>query len=183
MCRVAPFRLRLTPRQRELLQTYLWVHADDVYDDVEERGERPVEESSGWWSILDRLPEAAWSSPVSWRRQMARAFDDLALDLEAGHLPYPRCVAEEVALVLSVATAQSMWMDGQYGQEVAALPAAAGDGDWAAATDALVGDRHLDWHLYPGDAPVWLGSVPDPATWFDAFEGLDPRSADRGFRR
>ncbi|MCA4727142.1 hypothetical protein [Mycolicibacterium fortuitum] len=183
MSRVAPFRLRLTPRQRELLQTYLWVHADDAYDDIAERGERPVEASSGWWSILDRLPEAAWSSPVSWRRQMARAFDDLALDLEAGHLPYPRCVAEEVALVLSVATAQSMWMDGQYGQEVAALPAAAGDGDWAAATDALVGDRHLDWHLSPGDAPVWLGRVPDPATWFDAFDGLDPRSADRGFRR
>ena len=32
MSQVAPFRLRLTPRQRELLRTYLWVHADDTYD-------------------------------------------------------------------------------------------------------------------------------------------------------
>lgn len=183
MSPVVPFRTRLTPRQRELLRTFLWVHADDAYDDIEEHGDRPVKESSGWWSILDRLPEATWGSPASWRRQIARAFDDLALDLEADRLPYPRCVAEEVALVLSVATAQSMLMDGQYGKEVECLPETADDGDWTLATDALVGDRHLAWHLSPGDAPVWLGDIPNPATWFDAFEGLEPRVAGRGFRR
>ncbi|WP_301123005.1 hypothetical protein [Mycolicibacterium fortuitum] len=183
MSRVASFRLRLTPRQRELLLTYLWVHADDVYDDIEEHGGQSVQPSSGWWSILDRLPEVAWESPVSWRQQMARAFDDLALDLEAGRLPYPRCVAEEVALVLSMATAQAVWMDGQYGDEVAALPVTAGDGDWASATDVLVGNRHVAWELSPGDAPVWLGDVPDPGTWFDLLDGLEPRPAGRGFRR
>lgn len=88
MGQVAAFRSRLTPRQRELLRTYLWVHADDCYDDIEERGGLPVEEeSSGWWAMFDRLPEAAWGCPVSWRRQFARVFDDLALDLEAGRLP------------------------------------------------------------------------------------------------
>lgn len=183
MGQVAAFRSRLTPRQRELLRTYLWVHADDSYDDVEERGELPVEDSLGWWSMFDRLPSAAWACPVSWRRQMARAFDDLAQDLEAGHLPYPRCVAEEVALVLSVATAQSMWMDDQYGDDVAELPASAGDGDWIAATDALVGNRHIAWHLSPGEAPVWLSDVPDPDTWFDIFDGFETRPASRGFRR
>ncbi|WP_454231380.1 hypothetical protein [Mycolicibacterium fortuitum] len=184
MGQVAAFRLRLTPRQRELLRTYLWVHADDCYDDIEERGVLRVEKGSlGSWSMFDRLPKAAWACPVPWRRQMARAFDDLALDLEADTLPYPRCVAEEVALVLSVATAQSMWMDGQYSEEVSALPESAADGDWASATDALVGNRHLTWHLSPGDAPVWMGDVPDPETWFDLFDGLEPRPARRGFRR
>ncbi|OBB88660.1 hypothetical protein [Mycolicibacterium peregrinum] len=184
MGQVAAFRLRLTQRQRELLRTYLWVHADDCYDDIEQRGLLRVEEGSlGSWSMFDRLPKAAWACPVTWRRQMARAFDDLALDLEADALPYPRCVAEEVALVLSVATAQSMWMDGQYSEEVSALPESAGDGDWASATDALVGNRHLTWHLSPGDAPVWMGDVPDPETWFDLFDGLEPRPARRGFRR
>ena len=183
MSQVAPFRLRLTPRQRELLRTYLWVHADDTYDDIEEHRDQPVKESSGWWSILDRFPEASWECAVPWRRQLARAFDDLALDLEAGRLPYPRCVAEEAALVLSVATAQSMWMDGQYGEEVSALPETAGDRDWESATDALVGNRHLSWQLSPGEAPVWLGDIPDPVTWFDLFDGLEPRPPRRGFRR
>lgn len=183
MGQVAAFRSRLTPRQRELLRTYLWVHADDCYDDIEERGELVVGKSSGWWSMLDRLPKAAWACPASWRRQMARAFDDLALDLEADRLPYPRCVAEEVALVLSVATAQAIWMDEEYGDDVAELPAAAGDGDWDVATNALVGNRHVGWHLSPGDAPVWTGDVPDPQMWFDLFDGFDPRPESRGFRR
>ena len=33
---------------------------------------------------------------------MARACDDLADDLEAGHLPIPRCFAEELALHLAL---------------------------------------------------------------------------------
>ncbi|WP_301144697.1 hypothetical protein [Mycolicibacterium fortuitum] len=173
----------MTQRQRELLRTYLWVHADDAYDDVAEHGERQVEESSGSWAILDRLPESAWSCPVSWRRQMARAFDDLALDLEAGHLPYPRCVAEEVALVLAVSNAQAAHLDGEYGDDVADLPETAGDGDWMSATNTLVGDRHIDWHMPPGDTPIWTGGVPAPATWFDIFDGFETRPADRGFRR
>jgi hypothetical protein len=85
--------------------------------------------------------------------------------------------------VLSGATARAVWMDGQYGDEVTALPVTAGDGNWASATDVLVGNRHLAWELSPGDAPVWLGDVPDPWTWFDLLDGLEPRPANRGFRR
>lgn len=85
--------------------------------------------------------------------------------------------------MLSVATAQSIWMDGQYGEEVSSLPETAGDRDWESATDALVGNRHLTWHLSPGEAPVWLGDAPDPETWFDIFDGFEKRPASRGFRR
>lgn len=183
MSQVTPFRLKLTPRQRELLCTYLWVHADDAYDDVEEHDDQPVEDTSDWWSMFDRLPEASWEQPVRWRRQMARAFDDLALDLEAGHLPHPRCVAEEVALLVSIATAQSMWMDNQYGEDIDALPETADDADWESATHALIGDPHLDWQLSPGEAPEWGYGVPPPETWFTTFDGFQPRPADRGFRR
>ena len=96
---VSDFRLKLTPRQRESLRTHLWVNADNTYDDVEEHGDHPVDyDSAGLWMILDRLPEQTWHLPAWWRRQLARAFDDLALDLEASRLPRPRCVAEEAAL-------------------------------------------------------------------------------------
>lgn len=183
MGRVTAFRLRLTPRQRELLRTYLWVNADSVYDDIEEHGDKPVDASSGWWMILDRLPEDCWDLPSAWRRELARAFDDLATDLENGTLPYPRCVAEEVALVLAVSNAQAAHLDGEYADDVADLPETAGDGDWLSATNTLVGDRHIDWHMPPGDTPIWIGDVPDPATWFDIFDGFETRPADRGFRR
>ncbi len=85
--------------------------------------------------------------------------------------------------MLPVATAQAVWMDGQYADEVTVLAVSTGDEDWASATDALVGNRHLAWELSPGEAPVWLGDVPDPGTWFDLLDGLEPRQPSRGFRR
>jgi hypothetical protein len=181
--RVASFRLKLTPRQRELLRTYLWVNADNTYDDIEEHCGRAVDDSSGWWMILDRLPEETWELPTWWRRQLARAFDDLALDLAAGRLPHPRCVAEEVALVLAISDAEAALMDGQYDEDAAALPATPGDEDWLSATNALVGNRHIGWHLSPGDTPEWLGAAPVATAWFEPFEGVEPRPAGRGFRR
>lgn len=180
---VSAFRLKLTPRQRELLRTHLWVNADATYDDVEEHGDHPVDDSAGLWMILDRLPEQTWHLPAWWRRQLARAFDDLALDLEAGRLPHPRCVAEEAALVIAIAGAQAAMMDGQYDDEVAALPETAGDQDWPAATNALIGNPHLAWTMTPGDCPEWSGDLPPSTSWFDPFDGAQTRSPARGFRR
>jgi hypothetical protein len=181
---VTAFRLKLTPRQRELLRTHLWVNADNTYDDVEEHGDQPVDDDPArWWMILDRLPEQTWGLPAWWRRQLARAFDDLALDLEAGRLPHPRCVAEEAALVIAVVGAQAAMMDCQYDDEVAALPATAGDRDWQAATNALIGTRHLDWDMAPGDCPEWRGNLPPSASWLEPFDGSENRSPGRGFRR
>lgn len=182
--RVAAFRLKLTPRQRELLRTHLWVNADNTYDDIEEHGDRAIDTSSGcWWALLDRLPSQTWELPTWWRRQIARAFDDLALDLEAGRLPYPRCIAEEVALVLAASDAQAALMDREYAEEVAALPETSTDGDWASAVHALVGIGHIDWVLSPGDTPEWTTEPPAAASWFEPFEGAEPRPAGRGFRR
>lgn len=181
---VTTFRLKLTPRQRELLRTHLWVNADNTYDDVEEHGDHPVDDATaGFWMILDRLPEQTWHLPAWWRRQLARAFDDLALDLEAGRLPRPRCIAEEAALVIAVAGAQAAMMDGQYDDQVAALPEAAGDPDWQAATEALTGTHHLAWTMTPGDWPEWLGDQPPSTSWFDPFDGAETRPPARGFRR
>ena len=45
-------------------------------------------------------------------------------------------------------------MDRQYDDEVAALPATAGDQeDWQTATDALIGTHHLAWSMPLGTAP------------------------------
>ncbi|OBI29059.1 hypothetical protein A5710_22685 [Mycolicibacter sinensis] len=167
-----------------MLRTHLWVNADNTYDDVEEHGDQPVgEEAAGLWMILDRLPEQTWHLPAWWRRQLARAFDDLALDLEASRLPRPRCIAEEVALVIAVAGAQAAMIDGQFDQHVDTLPATAGDEDWQAAVDALISIRHVDWEMAPGETPDWRGVIPPPTGWFNPFDGIETRSVERGFRR
>jgi hypothetical protein len=180
---VAAFRLKLTPRQRELLRTQLRVNSENAYDDIEENGDRPVGELAGRWRVFDRLPEETWTLPAWWRRQFARGFDDLTLDLEVGHLPYPRSVAEEVALMLCIADAQAALLNGQYNDNVAALPATPGDDDWQSATNSLVSGRHIDWQHCLDDTLEWLGDPPISTSWFHLFNGFEPRSVDRGFRR
>ena len=52
--------------------------------------------------VFGGLPRLTWKQDLQWRRQMARAFDDLVDDLEAGGYPLPRCCAEEAALHLAL---------------------------------------------------------------------------------
>ncbi|WP_396908326.1 hypothetical protein [Mycolicibacterium sp.] len=86
-------------------------------------------------------------------------------------------------MVISASDAQAALMDGQYNDEVAALPPMPADGNWLAALNALLGDRHINWHLTPGYTPEWLGDAPTPSSWFEPFPNIDPRPAHRGFRR
>ena len=85
-------RFSLTDRQRELLRIHAWVCADMAYDDIDERGDDPVDPAQ-WWYLFDRLPDCTYSQPAAWRRQIARSFDDLAADLGSGQLPPPRTLA------------------------------------------------------------------------------------------
>ena len=74
------------------------VCADSAYDNVVERhGDDPVR-STGDWAVFDEYPRIASTQNAVWRRQAARAFDDLASDLNAGYWPRPTCIGEEMAL-------------------------------------------------------------------------------------
>lgn len=74
-------------------------------------------------------------------------------------------------------------LDRQYNDEVAALPETAGDQDWQAATNAVIGTHHLASTMAPGDCPEWFDDLPPSTSWFDPFDGTEPRSPARGFRR
>ncbi|MBY4402361.1 hypothetical protein HQO26_13665 [Rhodococcus fascians] len=52
---------------------------------LEDRGDDPVD-TTEWWYLFDRLTECTHSEPALWRRRIARSFDDLAEDLDAGDL-------------------------------------------------------------------------------------------------
>lgn len=66
MNRVAQFRLKLTPRQRELLYIRLTVNADGAYDADAEHHDLPVGDEP-WWIIFDRFPVCTWRMPAQWR--------------------------------------------------------------------------------------------------------------------
>ncbi|OZF26036.1 hypothetical protein [Rhodococcus sp. 14-2483-1-2] len=174
-------RFTLTDRQRELIRIHAWVCADMAYDDLEERGDDPVD-TDRWWYLLDRLPECTFAESAMWRRQMARSFDDLAEDLDAGQLPRPRTMAEQLALVIVIAQAAAALSDEGYGDDVAVLASHPRDGDWDAVTDVLMGDHDVEVFYHPATAARGLRVFPCD-TWFTARDGHEPRDPRRGFRR
>jgi len=42
------------------------VCADGAYDDIEERGDDPVDPTD-WWDLFDRLPECTYNESTLWR--------------------------------------------------------------------------------------------------------------------
>ncbi|OZD68903.1 hypothetical protein CH263_08365 [Rhodococcus sp. 06-1059B-a] len=174
-------RFSLTDRQRELMRIHAWVCADSAYDDIEERGGDPVC-TTEWWYLFDRLPECTYSESALWRRQMARAFDDLAEDLDAGQLPRPRTMAEQLAIMIVIAQASAALADEGYGDDVAALPTHPRDSDWETVSDGLMDDRDAEAFYHPSTATQWLQIFPCD-TWFTPRQGEHPRDPGRGFRR
>ncbi|OZF41823.1 hypothetical protein CH293_27475 [Rhodococcus sp. 14-2470-1b] len=174
-------RFSLTDRQRELMRIHAWVCADSAYDDIEERGDDPVV-TTEWWNLFDRLPGCTYNESALWRRQMARSFDDLAEDLDAGQLPRPRTMAEQLALMIVIVHASAALSDAEFGDDVATLPTHPRDSDWEAVSDGLMEDRDADAFYHPSTAAQWLRIFPCD-TWFTPRYGEAPRDPRRGFRR
>ena len=173
-------RFPLTDRRRELLRIHAWVCADMAYDDIDERGDDPVDPQ--WWHLFDRLPECTYSQPATWRRQVARSFGDLAKDLDAGQLPRPRTMAEQIALLIVLPQAAAALADAAYADDVAALPTHPRDGDWDDVADGLMDDRDSEAFYDPAAAASWLKIFPMDM-WFTPRDSEDPRDPQRGFRR
>lgn len=91
----------LTPRQCHVVAQVAREFADTVFADTHLLGDRPVQPSSDA-VVLAEFPECTWAQDATWRRTMARAFDDLAADAAAGTDPEPRCTGEEMALHLII---------------------------------------------------------------------------------
>ncbi len=184
----------LTPRTADILHTALCTAADEAYDDVEDHGNAPVERPGDDWTYFDRLPRTTWTQDAEWRRQVARACDDLADDLEDGEPPLPRCHAEEAILHMALELAPVLAGIAEKGDDGhRALPRMEGDYNWEACLDRLFHDHDILWLYDPAfdgiDDPrsdlnrkFELGDM-RPRTWFEPFDDAKPRDPDRGFRR
>lgn len=88
---------QLTPRTAAALWTVAQILADQGYDDVTQHGDEPAVDDKAW-ALFSRYPRITWRQDAVWRRQAARAYDDLTEDLAAGRWPRPTCPGEEMAL-------------------------------------------------------------------------------------
>lgn len=185
----------LTPRTADILYSALSMMADEAYDDVE-NGEQPVIDRDDAWVFFSTLPKVTWKMPVQWRRLMARACDDLAGDLEAGRQPSPRCLAEEIALILALENEAQVHLEMTQDREDGdheELPKHRDDYDWHFCLEILLEDHDVmllfdprfDGVEDPDSELNRLQGMGDmrPQSWFRTFAGEDPRDPDRGFRR
>ncbi|MDZ5446541.1 hypothetical protein U2F26_28110 [Micromonospora sp. 4G57] len=183
---------QLTPRTAAALWTVAQILADHAYDDVQLHGDEPITNEAEW-SVLGDYPRITWRQDAVWRRQAARAFDDLTEDLEAGKRP--TCPGEEMAFHLMLQTAQAALADewGPSDDLLARLPEHADDYDWDMASEVLLQDDDI-LHLFD----VRSDGIEDPETeqnrymgigdyrpeaWFRPFLSMTPRDGRRSFRR
>ena len=163
---------QFTPRTAHLLHTALAVLAQQAWGDLEAHGGDPVTgQAIAQWQFFADLSPVTWTRNEQWRREVARACDDLAGDIAAGARPVPRNIAEEVVLRMAIKDAPGFPGDLADGGEPThdSLPVHRDDYDWDGCAKFLftihgVGDTH-------------------PAIWFEWFPGVNPRDPDRGFRR
>ncbi|MFL6076965.1 MAG: hypothetical protein ACJ73S_26525 [Mycobacteriales bacterium] len=184
----------LTPRTAALLYSKLRDLADAGRVDLDEHAGQPVEASSrGKWALFGQLPRLSWRQDLLWRKQVVRAFDDLAADLRAGDYLVPRCNAEELVLHLAINGAQEDLdlMPELLPEAAQDLPQHENDFDLDACADALFQDHdilllyraELDGIEDPaddGNRYYGIGSL-KPEDWFEPFLNVEPRDPDRGF--
>lgn len=184
---------QLTPRTAAVLYHALSLLAGDAYEDIEQHGDEPVTDDVEW-ELFDRLPRISRREDIQWRREAARAFDDLTDDLTRGRWPLPRCNAEELALHLAIADAPAVLdMTDAAETDLTGLPYGPDDYDWDMCSEVLFQDHDIlmlddpaaDGIEDPDSAINRNFGIGDlrPSKWFTPFRNVEPRDPHRGFRR
>jgi len=113
----------------------------EAWQDVAALGSEPLKRgAAGVFGALP--PPLTLAQDSTWRRQMARTFDDLAADLAVGTGVEPRSTGEEMALHLGIARAGALTRNRPrlVAEAVAGMPEHRGDFDWDACSDGLFED-------------------------------------------
>lgn len=178
---------QLTPRMAASLRFVAQITADDAYDDVEAHGSEPVPLEPWDWSLFDLYPRSTQNADTAWRREAARAYDDLAADIDAGIWPLPRSGIEQLALHEILVRLRDWFADREVfhatlWDELEPLPQHPADEDVSGAWEHLSDD---DEEL--GAYPAEEGDPTAPALahqdWLTRFDDAEERDAARGFRR
>ncbi|RKN75229.1 sel1 repeat family protein [Streptomyces klenkii] len=184
-----------TPRTLCLLGAAFEILADMAYDELEEIGDTRVDLRDNYACPFSDMPVLTWGQKAGWRRQMARCFDDLANDIEAGNWPLPTCTGEEMAMHLALEHASAMVRDEPdfVAALVKSLPEDSQDYDWDLCMTLFLEDTDVLFLYEP-----WSQGIEDPDSllnqhlgianlqadrWFEPFREDKTRDPGRGFRR
>jgi hypothetical protein len=136
----------LTARTRAVLRLALQGLSDQAWEEAAALSDEPLPRGAG--GLFGSLPPVTLRQDGTWRRHMARAFDDLVADLssEAEAEVEPRCTAEEMALHLGIAQAVDLTRNRprRVRETVEDLPEHRRDFDWHACRHAVPGPRRPD---------------------------------------
>ncbi|MFC7183095.1 hypothetical protein ACFQMG_26445, partial [Kitasatospora paranensis] len=94
----------LTARTRAVLRLALDDLAATAWAEAAALGDEGLTAKAA--GLFASLPRVTFHQGADWRRQMARTFDDLAADLDAGTDLVPGCTGEEMALHLAICRAE-----------------------------------------------------------------------------
>ncbi len=182
----------LTARTAAVLRLALQELSTEAWQEVVALGGEPMQRGAA--GVFGCLPPVTLNQDRSWRRQMARAFDDLAADLTNGTECEPRSTGEEMALHLGIARAEALTRNRprRVAEAVAGLAEHRRDFDWEGCSNELfqdhdvlmLFDQRLDG-VEDGDSEVnrALGMVNlAPLDWFTSFDPDLGRDPERGFQ-
>lgn len=186
----------LTARTASWLYTSAGWFSDSAFDDIDRHGDAPVADDDNDWYFFDELPRITWREGAGWRRQMARAFDDLAGDLAEGRAPLPRCTAEEFALYLIIRRCSDLLADDDdyFVQSVADLSRSSADANWDHLSKVFLYDHNFLrlYEVQPDrvkdpnvalDDLAGTGEILRPRNWYRTFGDVAPRTIGRPYRR
>lgn len=172
----------LTPRQAYVLSAQAGFYADRAtgFDEIL-AGEATADEVDPY----SRLPlQVLFTVNHVWLNRFRSTFDAIADRLDKGKVPYPRCVAEEVALHFLIEDARETYEDIEYGGSFEKLDDyGSTDRDWDVLFDVLYQDSDYEvmWQSDLGwmsnaDVAAMLRVSPDdyhPFNWWKSFLNAD----------
>lgn len=169
----------MPPRTASLIHAMAETYCDTIHDLAEAIPSAiPLRPHHDLWPI----PEAAWWQSRDFYRKFARAFEDIARDIENGQEPDPHNMAEEIALHLVLDAAAGIVADEMPELELftGGMPRSHFDFDFDLLHDVLYQGKDY--------AVAYLGnrSIAKPGDleeWFEDFQTPAPRDPERGFRR
>jgi hypothetical protein len=171
--------VEITPRTAALLHTAALFYCDLIHDLADEMSSAiPHQPHDELWPV----PESAYWQNQEFYRRFARAFEDIARDIEEGELPEPRNMAEEIALHLLLDRATGIVSDNSEELELWAggMPESRFDFDFDLLHSALFQDKDYEVAYLDNTSPVKPGGLDH---WFEDFGGSESRDPNRGFHR
>ncbi|MBO2458114.1 hypothetical protein [Actinomadura violacea] len=170
----------MPPRTASLIHAAAEIYCDEVHDRADEISSgAPLRPHGELWPIPH---VASWQSRKFYRR-FARAFEDIARDIEGGDLPEPHTMAEEIALHLALDRAAEMVAEegDEFELFAGGMPESRFDFDFDMLHDSLFEDKDYEYAYLAGRTTV--AKPGDLDEWFEDFRSSAPRSKYRGFHR